>query len=187
MRAFVAIKPCEIACKTLMDLQEDLDQGRSVPEENLHITLAFLDDQTTEVLETLHNTLLQIRVEQLQLTFAGVEARGGRNPALIWAGVEMSEPLSQLQLRVRTAAHQIGLELPRKRFRPHVTLARISRTMPVDPARLGAWLSRHGTFRAGPFPAEKFCLYHSQLTPDGPIYEVLAEYPLVPANSAFRE
>ncbi|MEM6481288.1 MAG: RNA 2',3'-cyclic phosphodiesterase [Pseudomonadota bacterium] len=178
MRAFVAIELCNAARSSLLTLQEDLDQGRVVPEENLHLTLAFLDDQPQSVLEVLHEVLSDIRMPAFEMSFSGVAARGGRTPALIWAEVEKSVRLQRLHDGVRAAAHQAGIELPRRRFRPHVTLARISRTARVDQGRLTAWLARHGTFRAGPFETRSFGLYRSQLGPGGAIYENLAQYPL---------
>ncbi|MEM6578705.1 MAG: RNA 2',3'-cyclic phosphodiesterase [Pseudomonadota bacterium] len=174
----MAIRPSEAALQELLALQADLDQGRVVPEENLHVTLAFLDEQSEATLGVLHEVLADIRMNDVALTFSGVDARGGRSPALIWAGIDPTEPLVQLHSRVRGAAHQAGIALPRKRFRPHVTLARIGRGARVDRSRLGAWLARHGTFAAGPFPVASFCLYRSQLAPGGSIYEILAEYPM---------
>lgn len=187
MRAFVAIRPCEAARDALLSLQEDLNQGRAVPEENLHVTLAFLDDQPTATLEALHEALSCIRVGPVALTFSGVEARGGRKPALIWAGVETTERLTLLHSRVRSAARAAGIVLPRTRFRPHATLARISRAARIDHARLAEWMSRHGTFRSGPFPVKTIRLYRSDLGPGGPTYEVLAEYPLAIDGSVSLE
>ena len=177
MRAFVAVPLPEAARTALVDLQADLDQGRLVPEANLHLTLAFLDDQPEAELERLHDVLSDISMDEFDLSFSGVEAPGGRKPALIWAGVEASEGLTRLHQRVRAAAQQIGMELPRRRFRPHVTVARIGRHAPLDPERLGIWLARHGAMRAGPFPIRCFCLYRSQLGPGGAVYDMLAEYP----------
>lgn len=187
MRTFVAIRPCAAALDALLAVQADLDQGRLVPEENLHVTLAFLDDQPECALEALHAALAEIRGDGVALTFSGVDVRGGRKPVLIWSGVEASAPLVQLQARVQAAAHCAGITLPRRRFRPHVTLSRIRRTAPVDPARLGAWLARQGAFRAGPFPVARFGLFRSDLTPDGPIYDQLAPYPLAGERSVSGE
>jgi len=84
----------------------------------------------------------------------------------------------RLRKKVRAAARGAGIDLPRERFRPHVTLARFSRSKPVDMGRLTAFLGAYGGFRAGPFAVDRFCLYRSTLTPEGPVYDVLADYPL---------
>ncbi|MEM9498318.1 MAG: RNA 2',3'-cyclic phosphodiesterase [Pseudomonadota bacterium] len=177
MRAFVAIPlPAEMR-QTVMTLQEDLGQGRPVIHDNLHVTLAFLDEQTDEMLENLHDALSEIVAGDVPLLLNGVEARGGRAPSLVWAALDAAPELANLRARVRSAAHRTGMTLPRARFRPHVTLARFRRG-DVDTARLAAWLGRHGAFRCGPMHADGFALYRSTLGPDGPVYDVLADYPV---------
>ncbi|MEM6375679.1 MAG: RNA 2',3'-cyclic phosphodiesterase [Pseudomonadota bacterium] len=180
MRAFVAIRPGIAAVEALVEIQRDLNVGRCMPEENFHVTLAFLDYQPVHALEALHDAVSEIYMRNIDLIFSGVEARGGRKPALIWASVEPNEQIQRLQARIRNAAHKAGIELPRRRFRPHVTLSRLSRTAPVDMDRLREWLAQNASFRTGPFEAESVCLYQSRLTPDGALYEILAEYPLHP-------
>ncbi|MBY5987575.1 RNA 2',3'-cyclic phosphodiesterase [Roseovarius atlanticus] len=178
MRVFVGVPLEDAAIAALLPVQEALRQGRLVDEENLHLTLAFLDDQPEDVLAELDAALGEIRVPRWDMEFTGVEAKGGRRPALVWADVAKVQPLRQLHDKVRGAARLAGIDLPRERFRPHVTLARFGRSRPVDMGRLTAFLSTYGGFRAGPFPVERFCLYASTLTPEGPVYDVLAEYPL---------
>ena len=178
MRVFVGVPLEDAAIEALLPVQEALRQGRLVDEENLHLTLAFLDDQPEDVLAELDAALGEIRVPHWDMEFTGVEAKGGRRPALVWADVAKAEPLRQLHDKVRSAARLAGIDLPRERFRPHVTLARFPRSRSVDTGRLAAFLGAWGGFRAGPFAVERFCLYGSTLTPEGPIYDVLADYPL---------
>lgn len=178
MRAFVGVPLDDAAMEALLPVQEALRQGRLVDEENMHLTLAFLDDQPEAVLAELDVALQDISVPPWEMEFTGVEVKGGRRPALVWAGVAKAEPLRQLHEKVRGAARLAGIDLPRERFRPHVTLARFSRSKPVDMGRLTAFLGAYGGFRAGPFGVERFCLYASKLTPEGPVYDVLADYPL---------
>lgn len=142
------------------------------------MTLTFLDDQPGAVLEELDTALGEIRVPDWEMEFTGVEVKGGRRPALVWADVAKVEPLRQLHDKVRGAARLAGIDLPRERFRPHVTLARFPRSRPVDMGRLTAFLGAWAEFRAGPFAVDRFCLCGSTLTPDGPVYDVLADYPL---------
>jgi 2'-5' RNA ligase len=178
LRVFVGVPLDDAAIEALLPVQEALRQGRLVDEENLHLTLAFLDDQPEAALAELDAALQDIRVSPWEMEFTGIEAQGGRRPALVWAEVAKAEPLRQLHDKVRGAARLAGIDLPRERFRPHVTLARFPRSRPVDMGRLTAFLGAYGGFRAGPFAVDRFCLYGSTLTPDGPVYDVLADYPL---------
>ncbi len=60
MRAFVAVEVAGEVAAALVRVQARLRSGRPVAEENLHLTLAFLDDQPEERLEDLHGLLEQI-------------------------------------------------------------------------------------------------------------------------------
>lgn len=178
MRAFVGLPLCNEALAALERAQEALGTGRLVAAENLHVTLAFLADQPVEVLEALHDGLAEIAAPAMALQFSGVAVKGRRVPSLVWAAVEDDPHLAALRHDVRRAARQAGINLRRERFRPHVTLARFGRSHPARRDRLEDWLATHGTFRAGPFSADRMCLYQSNLTPEGPIYQTMAVYRL---------
>ena len=85
--------------------------------------------------------------------------------------------LTALRDAVRAGARAAGIDLPRDRFRPHVTLRRASRRVPFDAARLPARLSDLGPPPMAPATATTVTLYGSTLTPDGPVYDALASYP----------
>jgi len=184
MRLFVAIPLCERAKAAVEAVQARLDQGRLVPEENWHITLAFLDDQPRDVLEELDQTLRDIRACAFEINFCDAEVKGGRKAELAWLNVADAPELTNLQRAVRGAVHLCGVTIPRARFRPHVTLSRFGRASSPPHTRLAAWLSGVNPHRAGPFPVDVFSLYQSTLTPEGPIYEELARYPLASVPSA---
>ena len=57
MRSFIAISPSDDVKAAFAPLQRALPVGRPVPSDNMHLTLAFLDDQTEETLEELHEEL----------------------------------------------------------------------------------------------------------------------------------
>lgn len=178
MRSFLAIPVPEEQAEALLDVQHALEVGRPVPPENWHVTLAFLGNQTEDVLEHLHDRLADLEAPAFDMRIAGVDIFGGRKPSLLYAGVTRSNALRHLRKKVRQAVRRADIDLPRERFRPHVTLARFPRSRSVDTGRLAAFLGAWGGFRAGPFAVERFCLYGSTLTPEGPVYDVLAEYPL---------
>ena len=178
MRAFLGVPLCEAAIAALAPVQTALGQGRLVDEDNLHMTLAFLDDQSEAALEELHGVLEGMLLPAVQMTFEGIDLKGGRKPMLVWASVRRTDALELLHAQVRQAVLRAGIELPRARFRPHVTLARFARNGRLDMARLAGFLGAQGGFRAGPFPVGRMCLYRSTLTPEGPIYDVLSEYVL---------
>ena len=179
MRLFAAIDVPPVIRSALTRLQSDLRVGRLVAPENLHVTLAFLDDQSLQTAEILNETLAGISASCFDLRVAGLDVFDRAAPRLVCASVEPSEDLTALRNKVRSAARAAEIDLRRERFRPHVTLARFPRSMPrPDLDKLGAFLEAHGDFRLDPVRIERFGLYRSILGPDGPVYDLLADYPL---------
>lgn len=179
MRAFVAISlPDEVRAE-LSALQDHLRTGRAVPEENLHLTLCFLDDQPEQVLERIHSALGDAEIPALSLTLSGLELFGGKSPRILYIRAEGGKELSRLQKRVRQIVLESGVELPRKRFRPHVTLARFRRDLhPEQAAQIGAFLEAYGNATLPVFSPTHVGLYSSVLHEDGAIHEELAQYPI---------
>ena len=70
-----------------------------------------------------------------------------------------------------------GIEVERRKFRPHVTLARFSSSAETG-HHLAQFMASNGTLRAGPWIAEHFSLYSSRTGRNGSIYTEEASYPL---------
>ena len=68
-----------------------------------------------------------------------------------------------------------GLEPERRRFQPHVTLARLD--YPAE-AKVAAFVQAHNLFRTEPMPVEHFTLFSSLLCRDHAVYTPEAEYEL---------
>lgn len=179
MRAFVAIPLPDGITDTLAMVAGGLGVGRPVPPENMHVTLAFLEDLPAGTLVELGGQLSEIDMSSFGMRITGLDVFGGRKPRLLIAGVEPSAPLNKLRNKVRAAARSAGIALPRARFRPHVTLARFPREITrSETNRIGAFLASEGVIAAAPFNVRQFTLYRSRLEPDGARYESLADYPL---------
>jgi 2'-5' RNA ligase len=87
--------------------------------------------------------------------------------------------LVALRRAVRGLVYQAGIELPRARFRPHVTLARFGRRMTMlETQRIAGVLEAYADLDAGRLGVEGFRLYRSHLGEGGAWYESLADYPL---------
>jgi len=179
VRAFIAIPVPETAVPALGDVQGAVEVGRPVPAEDWHLTLAFLGDVPDGTLERLDEGLRGLATPAFAIRVRGIDIFGGRRPSVLYAGVARDEPLIRLRGKVRTAVRVAGAELPRERFRPHVTLARFpARMTMLETQRIAGVLEGWGDLDAGTVPVRHFSLYRSRLGPGGPVYEVLAEYPL---------
>lgn len=181
MRLFVSLDLPLGLRQVLGDMQDDLGVGRMVPDENLHLTLAFLDNQSEQMVERLHAYLSAIRAPAVGLSICGVEVFGGKRPVALVGVIQNSPELNLLHDKVVQAVRMSGIDLPRRRFKPHVTLVRFPHRMPDYAAhRIAAWLSRHVGMQVADDMAEQFSLVRSTLHQDGPLYDALASYPLVP-------
>jgi 2'-5' RNA ligase len=120
--------------------------------------------------------LATIRAHAFSLTLHGVGFFPPRGePRILWAGFEPSEPLSGLQRQIARVAHEAGCAIEKRKFHPHVTLARLAG---ASPSRIAAWLGRHATFRAEPFEVTRFQLMSSVLGKSGATHRLEREYEL---------
>ena len=95
----------------------------------------------------------------------------------MWAGVAPREPLAALHRKVDQAGVRAGLEPERRAFLPHVTLARLPRSLAGDPA-VTRWLADHAALASEPFTLDHLVLYESHLGRDGATYDAVARWPL---------
>lgn len=177
IRSFLAL-PLPASARDEIDLvQDDLRGAMWTPEENLHLTLVFLGEQTRRTLEDLDALLLKVAGPPFALELAGVGHFGGRDPRLAWVGVRESAELRRLQAKLENAARSAGVAVADRRFTPHVTVARWGRRE-VTEERLRDWVGRNSLFSCAPFEVDGFELVQSELSRHGAVYTPLARYPL---------
>jgi 2'-5' RNA ligase len=176
MRLFVGLNLPWALRQRLSMLASGLAGARWVPPENYHITLRFIGETPSHRAEDIDSALACLRARGFALTLAGIGTfqRGGRTTAL-WAGVERSPPLELLQAKVETALQRAGLEPERRRFVPHVCLARLDN---VPEAKLAAFVQAHNLFRAEPVTVDHFTLFSSRLGKEQSVYTAEVEYEL---------
>ena len=179
MRCFLALPIPEPLLPPLLAVQEAVPVGRAVPEDNLHLTLAFLGDRPEAELRELHLVLGQRALPAVTLALAGLATFGGRRVKLLAAEVTKVPALVALQREAVRAATAAGMALPRERFRPHVTLLRFGAGLrDADRPRLDAALAPLAGLSTAAEPVAEMRLVGSTLTPEGAVYDTLAEYPL---------
>jgi RNA 2',3'-cyclic 3'-phosphodiesterase len=139
-----------------------------------HVTVRFIGEVDEGVASDIDEALLRLRAKRFEVSLAGVGHFGART---LWVGVERNEALVALHGKIDAALIRLGLEPERRRYAPHVTLARLKGA--ID-ERLTTYLAEHALFRAPPFRVAHFSLVASYLTKAGAIYEDQAEYALAP-------
>lgn len=176
MRLFVALALPAALKAQLALLAGGIPGARWVPPENYHLTLRFIGEVEGWQAQEVDDALAAIRARPFELSLRGLGTfeKAGRIQAL-WVGVERTEGLSFLQSKVETALQRIGLEPERRRFAPHVTLAR---TEKAPPEKLIGFVQAHNLFRAPPMTVESFTLYSSRLGKEQAVYVPEVEYGL---------
>ncbi len=179
MRCFIAITPPEAALDQLEALAARIPSGRISPRENMHLTLVFLDEIDHDQAEELHLALSEIHHPALDIDIKGLDLFSSPTPDLLFAAIDPSPALVHLHEKVATAARASGITLKRRRFRPHVTLARFRRA-PVGPeaGRLVDFIAVNSLETALSFRANGFALIQSELGKGPPRYSELARYEL---------
>jgi RNA 2',3'-cyclic 3'-phosphodiesterase len=176
MRLFVGLDLPWTLKQQLAQLAGGLPGAKWVPRENYHVTLRFIGEAPAHRAEEIDLALAGLRARGFSLSLAGVGtfSKSGR-PTAIWAGIERSPELDRLQNKIETALQRTGLEPERRRFAPHVSLARLDN---VSEPKLALYVQAHNLFRAEPVAVEHFTLFSSRLGKEQSVYTAEVEYAL---------
>lgn len=148
---------------------------RWVTPENYHLTLAFLGEVPTARIDDVIDAAYAAteEVEPLHLVAQGIGAYPNMEHArVLWAGLGGDvEQLIALQAELLERLHAARFAPDTKRFRPHITIARMRRAQPI-PARMPL-LELFGEWRTS-----EIQVIESVLRPNGPTYIPLADIAL---------
>ena len=150
---------------------------RWVHEQDYHITLAFLGLVEKELLEkTIHSTKKLLEEQKFSLTLNKIGTFGAvKSPRIFWADVEDSEELNAVQRIVYNHCIDLGFELDKKPFRPHITLAR--KWDSEQPFQQQETFITTEDGKKLIFTVDEIILYESHVE-ETPKYKELASFPL---------
>jgi len=176
IRCFVGVPMPEPVLDELSRLTSGLPGARWIDEDNIHLTLRFIGEVDGLVFRDVASALDEVAIEPFELSLDRLGFFPPRGePRVLWAGTSPSEELAALKRAVDRGVNACGGEVERRKWIPHVTLARLSGT---PSSRLAMYLAGNGFFRTSPFRVDAFNLYTSRLHPSGATYTVEATYPL---------
>ena len=183
MRTFIALEGgrefLESLLKALSPLKEKYPYFRWVPKENLYITLAFLGELDEGLLPLVKEAAEGVAGRgKISVTGGNLFTLPPRGDANVLAlGFERGgEEIALLSEKLKKNLETRGIGLggtERKRFLPHITLARKGRE-PILVSKEDKAISVKGVFSS-------LGVYKSELLPQGARYTVLAAYPLDPS------
>jgi RNA 2',3'-cyclic 3'-phosphodiesterase len=179
VRLFFAVElPSEIR-SALGKLRPDADNRdyRWVDPALLHVTLAFLGEQPEDRLATLERIGAEAagstRRGVLRLGQAG-QFGGKRTPRVLWVDLGGDvETLAALHQKLQYGLRAAAFPVEDREFRAHITLARRREVATGGPPSGWPPSVEHAAFKL-----EQLTLMRSQLSPRGPTYTPLLQFPL---------
>jgi RNA 2',3'-cyclic 3'-phosphodiesterase len=174
-RLFVGLElPAPISAR-LATIRGAFAGARWIAPEDYHITLAFLGDISTRLANDVHDGLSELVAQPIPVRINGLDAFGGDRPHAVFARVDGHPLLLRLQADVERVVRQAGAEIDKRRFQPHVTLARLKGTTAEN---LALFLAAYGYFSPLDYTATRFVIYSSRASVGGGPYHIEATYPL---------
>lgn len=177
-RLFVALRLPEETVDRVERLCRGLPGARWTEFDKFHLTLRFIGEVDHPTFCEIGEGLMNISLPpfELQLSDLGHFPPRGELRQL-WVGIQPSEALLKLKRRIDRIVSQAGVEPERRKFIPHVTLARFA--YPPAPDRLASYLARRQGFRTEAFPVSSFELLSSRLNRERAEHIVEADYDFV--------
>jgi 2'-5' RNA ligase len=174
-RLFTALEIPADPAFSLSLLRGGLPGARWIDPENYHITLRFIGDIDEPTADEIADALSRVDRRSFEVSIDGLSAFGGKKPHSIFAVVRMTTPLRELQGEHERIVQRIGLEPERRKFTPHVTIARLKGAQAGD---IAAYLALRGDFRTPSFRVGRFVLLSSRASRGGGPYVMEEAYPL---------
>jgi 2'-5' RNA ligase len=175
-RLFTGLEiPPEIG-EALARCRGGLPGARWIEPEDYHITLRFLGDVDGTVADDLCEGLAEARPRgPIPVTLEGLSSFGGDKPRALFAAVAAVPDLVDLQAEQERIARRAGAEPERRKFTPHVTLARLRRE--ASPEAVAMYLSQAPLFEPLRFTASRVALFSARESTGGGPYVTEAVFP----------
>ena len=195
MRLFVALD-IDDAIRERISLFQDgvggfASDAKWVRAESLHVTLKFIGEVSSEMLEQIRTALSPVSVSPFTLTLRRIGFFPTANtPRVFWIGIEAGPELAALAGRVDAALENLNIAKEVHAYQPHLTLARGPRASGASRlkkserpnltfSRLQEKLRQIPTPEFGTMTAREFFLYQSKVQRGGAVYTKIARFELV--------
>lgn len=163
MRLFAAIPVPEFIQSQLEDLQAPLAGARWLPKENLHLTLEFYGERSVGDFQRLSEALEEVDFSPFELCLNQFAIFGSREPRVLFAQAENEKACKKLFHNIRRVSDRLKIPVEKRKFIPHVTLARLKN---VSPPAIASFIE-NTAFPALRFQVESFVIFESTLLKAG--------------------
>lgn len=177
LRLFVALPVPPEAGARLLGVRAGIPGARWIEPANLHLTLRFLGEVGEDAAADAAEALAEAKAAPVPVRVSGHQVfRRGNVPRMIVALVELAPELDRLKRKVDRLIDPVAPELRRRRYTPHVTLARMGKG--ARETRLPGFLESAAGADLPSWTADSFVLYSSHLGREGASYVAEETYPL---------
>ncbi len=141
--------------------------------QNLHITTLFLGEVQGMMIPEMRQILRGFfaHIPPFELQFEGIFLFPGKLPKMVWARFYKNYSFTELNAELRKfLSPYIQEDEDEKESIPHLTLARLK--TPIDSRRFA-----FKAYKMSPLQIKECHLYESDLTPEGPVYTLIENFP----------
>ncbi len=165
MRLFTAIDLPREQRNFLHRLTKELSGIRVTPQAQLHLTLNFIGEVNAMHFRKLCEECMAVTTTPFSIQLQGIGTFPPKGPPrILWVGVPPCLPLLQLQQLLKKKLLTTGIRQEERKFRPHITLARIKHCSQKD---LSTFCKAHAELTFPPFTVTTYHLYSSRLSRAG--------------------
>ncbi len=176
IRLFIAVELPPDIRSYIKDLGRGIPGARPIREEQIHLTLNFLGEVEGTMFKDIRECLLKVKKNPFPIQISGVGHFPPRGkPRVLWAGVTPADEVIRLKKRVDKELLTCGLKMDKRKFIPHITLARL-RDSPIQ--RVTAFLAGNSFLKTPEFTVDSFHLFSSRLGRNGAIHTLEESYEL---------
>ncbi len=153
---------------------------RWVNAEQIHLTVIFLGNISTDILEPM-KTAIEVGCSEFgpfRVSLNGMGVFSRRNPRVLWVGLDGDlERMTFFKQNLEKKLSPFGIKEEKRRFNPHLTLGRFRR--PNRPgANLDALLLKYNELTSPECSLNELVWFQSEQRPEGSIYTKLNAWPL---------
>jgi RNA 2',3'-cyclic 3'-phosphodiesterase len=180
-RTFIAFKiePAKEMMDCISHLRDALrmEKIKWVDPGRLHITLRFLGDTNPQQVSSIINLLRGMvpGSPTPEMVFRGLGIfRTIRDPKVLWIGMDSAPVLQNIKSTIDLRLSGLGFPAEERKFRPHLTLARIKSIRDTDVLR--DLITEYRDFMYQKNLIEELVYYESILRSGGPVYLPLEKF-----------
>lgn len=186
MRVFIGIKLSddvhEKIGKFLKPFKRIASPIRWVEPACVHVTLKFIGEMSPGLYDRMSERLNAIPYPMgtFDLSLSGCGKFGrGQSLSIFWIGISHNEKLTELFHLIEETIAPLNIKKESRDFTPHITVARNKRDFNFK--SLYRLMEENKDQLIASFPVTAFQVFKSDLNPEGPVYTILKEIPLVTA------